>query len=428
MIVLSLFDGASCGRLALERAGIFVTRYFASEIDKHAIKVVKTKWPDTICIGNVEKVRFKDGVLYTENGDYPVGKIDLLIGGSPCQGFSFAGEGLAFDDPRSKLFFEYERIRNEIMAENPKLIFFLENVRMKIEHERVITERMGVYPVNYNSNLVSAQNRDRLYWTNIAQQEFGIMNEKITGVEAPRDKGIVLKDVLLEKVHKKYFLTKKALKRIFNNKAYMPKVNPDKTGTINTKNNSGQLSRDSGTTLIGVINDEGTLKEREKANCIDSNSHKGMDNHRQRTMVVMMANGVIDKDQDKARTLQVGGHGAGNHSNMNVICVPEATEKGFVEIRDGEAFDATRLSSTTRRGRKMGNEKTHTVIAQAQTIGIFKDSKLRRLTPIECCRLQNIPDDYFFHNGKQIVSDTQIYKMVGNGWTIDMIAWFFKHI
>ena len=146
MNVLSLFDGMSCGRIALERAGIQVTNYFASEIDKHAIKVAMHNYPDTQQLGDVTKWR-----------EWNLPKIDLLLGGSPCQGFSFAGKQLAFDDPRSKLFFEFVECLNHF---NPKY-FLLENVRMKKEHLQVITDMLGVEPIRINSNLVSAQNVHR---------------------------------------------------------------------------------------------------------------------------------------------------------------------------------------------------------------------------------------------------------------------------
>ena len=109
--VLSLFDGMSCGMIALERAGIKVANYYAAEIDKHTIKISKNNYPNIVQIGDVTKARFADGILYTENGDFNVGKFDLIIGGSPCQGFSMAGKMLAFDDPRSMLYFEYERLK-----------------------------------------------------------------------------------------------------------------------------------------------------------------------------------------------------------------------------------------------------------------------------------------------------------------------------
>lgn len=203
--VLSLFDGISCGRVALERAGIEVDEYYASEIDKHAIKVSKDNWKDIVHIGDVTKVSFKDGTLYTENGEYNVGKIDLVLAGSPCQGFSMAGKQLAFDDPRSSLYFVFERILSEIKQESPDVKFLLENVKMKKEYKDVITERLGVEPVVINSNLVSAQNRYRLYWTNISDN-----------IEQPEDKGILLKDVVQEQVDEKYYIKGGRLKWLNN--------------------------------------------------------------------------------------------------------------------------------------------------------------------------------------------------------------------
>lgn len=178
MKVLSLFDGVSCGQIALERAGIEVDEYYACEIDPHAIKVTQHNYPNTKQMGSVV--------------DLDVSKlpmINLLIGGSPCQGFSFAGKQLNFDDPRSKLFFEYVRILNDIKKTNPNVCFLLENVKMKKESQQVITEMLGVEPITINSNLVSAQNRKRLYWTNIPN------------ITQPDDKGICLNKVLYRLPH-----------------------------------------------------------------------------------------------------------------------------------------------------------------------------------------------------------------------------------
>lgn len=152
MEVLSLFDGISCGHVALERAGFSADKYYASEIDKYAIKVTQTNFPDTIQIGDIQAV---------DGNDYK--RIDLVMGGSPCQGFSNAGKGKNFEDPRSKLFWEYVRILKEA---NPKY-FLLENVTMKKEWENIITEALDVEPIMIDSALVSAAHRKRLYWTNI---------------------------------------------------------------------------------------------------------------------------------------------------------------------------------------------------------------------------------------------------------------------
>lgn len=167
--VLSLFDGISCGRLALERAGIPVAQYFASEIDKHAIKVAQKNWPENIQLGDVQNIK---GV------DLP--KVEIILAGSPCQGFSFCGKQLNFNDPRSKLFWEFVRLLKEC---SPKY-FLLENVPMKKEYSDIITKELGVNYISINSSLVSAQNRLRWYWTNIPN------------VTQPEDKNIMLIDIL----------------------------------------------------------------------------------------------------------------------------------------------------------------------------------------------------------------------------------------
>jgi len=174
MNILSLFDGMSCGQIALNKAGIKYDKYFSSEIDKFAIQVTQHNYPETIQIGDVTQVKGTD-----------LPPIDLLIGGSPCQGFSFAGKQLNFEDPRSALFFEFVRLKEEC---KPKY-FLLENVVMKKEFEDVITQHMGVEPILINSNLVSAQNRKRLYWTNIPN------------IQQPEDKNITMSDILLSGQH-----------------------------------------------------------------------------------------------------------------------------------------------------------------------------------------------------------------------------------
>lgn len=166
MNVLSLCDGMSCGHIALELAGFEVDKYFASEIKKHAIRVTKTNFPDTIHIGNVLNVSYKDGVLHTENGDFET-QIDLVCFGSPCQSFSRAMKDemrIGLDDPvRSGLFYTRKRVLDEV---KPKY-FLLENVVMKEEDENFLTQQMGVEPIRINSAIVTGQIRERLYWTNI---------------------------------------------------------------------------------------------------------------------------------------------------------------------------------------------------------------------------------------------------------------------
>lgn len=276
MNILSLFDGMSCGQIALNRAGIKYDKYFASEIDEYAIKVTQHNYPETIQVGDV---------LNVKGSDLP--KIDLMFGGSPCQGFSFAGKGLNFEDPRSKLFFEFVRLRDELQ---PKY-FLLENVKMKKESENVITEHMGVEPIRINSNLVSAQNRERLYWTNIPN------------VKQPNDKGILVKDIL------DYSTKHKTL--------------PPKT--------------------------------------IQAQLHYAKNY----------------KATGKAPTLtRELAHGWGKN----------ITPKCYIEIKAITGED-------------------------------------RLFTPLECERLQTVPDNY-----TSVVSNTQRFNLLGNGWTVDVIAHIFKEI
>ena len=187
MNVLSLFDGISTGRYCLEQAGIQVDNYFSSEINQNAIKISEKNYPDIIRLGDVTSI---------DTIELP--RIDLVIGGSPCQGFSRAGKCLNFDDPRSKLFFEYERILKEIRDYNPNVKFLLENVKMKNEWSQIITECLGVEPIEINSKVLSAQNRPRVYWTNIPISP--IENENICLESIAEDvdtTGFIQKDGLL---------------------------------------------------------------------------------------------------------------------------------------------------------------------------------------------------------------------------------------
>ena len=206
MNVLSLFDGISCGQIALNRAGIKYENYYASEIDKYAIQVTQSNYPNTIQLGNIVELK-------TDN----LPKIDLVFGGSPCQSFSNAGKGEGFDG-KSGLFWEYVRVLNEV---NPTY-FLLENVVMKKEWENVISEALGVKPIKLNSRLVSAQNRPRLYWTNIPN------------LIEPNDKEIKIKDIIETDIDEKYFLSEKAVTRIENSKfgREFATINTDKTRTL----------------------------------------------------------------------------------------------------------------------------------------------------------------------------------------------------
>jgi len=342
MNVLSLFDGMSCGQIALDQLGIEVKNYFAAEIDKYAIKVAQANYPDMIHLGDVRHVQTSGDHLIDE---FECGhKIDLLIGGSPCQGFSFAGKQLNFDDPRSKLFFEYVRL---LKALKPKY-FLLENVRMKKESMDVITEMLGVEPVAINSNLVSAQNRHRLYWTNIPMD--GI----------PEDRGIVLSDIL-----------------------------------------------------------EDGVTDREKSHCIDANYFKGgnlksyFEKHRRQ--LVFSTDGMC----------HVGDADLKGHGYNKRVYHPDGKGPSLCASSGGnlEPKILQKGRGWNKGGLKAQNGKTPTLSTSSwqhnNHLTYDEGMTWRKLTPLECERLQTVPEGYTAH-----VSNTQRYRMLGNGWTVDVI----KHI
>ena len=308
--VLSLFDGMSCGQIALNRVGIEYDNYFASEIDKHAIKVTQANYPNTIQLGDVTKVKASD-----------LPKIDLLIGGSPCQGFSFAGKGLNFEDPRSKLFFEFVRLKNETQ---PKY-WMLENVKMKQEHQNIISEILGVKPILINSDLVSAQSRERLFWTNIP----------INGM--PIDKGILLKDII----------------------------------------EIGEPLKDKSQNILATLYKENA---------------KSMIKRNKAGLLVKMSS-----ENPRIKELSITDRGIRPHRN-------DKRKSGISEIGTIHYPDT----------------KSYTITANHAPKVLTEIIGWRKLSPIECERLQTVPDNY-----TGCVSDTQRYKMLGNGWTVDVIAHIF---
>ena len=317
MNVLSLFDGMSCGQIALNRVGIEYENYYASEIDKDAIKVTQHNYPNTIQVGDVTK-------LFTTN----LPKIDLLIGGSPCQGFSFAGKQLNFEDPRSKLFFEFVRLKNELQ---PKY-FLLENVRMKKSSEDVITEYLGVQPILINSHLVSSQHRRRLYWTNIP------------GIEQPMDMGIELKDIL------------------------------DKN--------------------VGGVKIE-----------FDSN-------------------GEYQLTAKNGKTIRLN-----NRVEIPYTIYETRTELGRSErkrIRQLHGIDSTPRTKEHKEYLPLKTKKSNCLLTGESTLDYIVDSELnfRSYTINELERLQTLPVNY----SNIGLSKNKIRKMIGNGWTVDVISHIFKNM
>ncbi len=386
--VLSLFDGMSCGQIALDKLGVEVDKYYASEIDKYTMTIAKKNYPNTIHIGDVTKV---DGTK--------LDKIDLMIGGSPCQGFSFAGKQLNFNDPRSALYFEFVRLLKET---KPKY-FLLENVRMKKEFQAIITKDLGVEPIMINSSLLSAQNRVRLYWTNIPN------------VSQPNDLGIVLKDIIEDGVTDR-------------TKSHCLDANYFKGGNLKSyfeKHRRQLIFSKDGLCHVG----DADLKGNDSIKRVYHPDGKSptlttmQGGHREPKIVVGAAfRGRYQEDGSTKQELEIRPDEKTNTVTTvqkdNVLIIAEATKKGFAVIEDGDCFDATFPNSKTRRGRSM-KEKSNCLTATNYDYMKFDWPTYRKLTPLECERLQTVPDKY-----TEGVSNTQRYKMLGNGWTVDVI----KHI
>jgi len=299
-VVLSCFDGISCGQVALNRLGIKVDKYMASEVDKYAIQITQANYPDTIQLGDIRTVSVKE-------------HIDILIGGPPCQDVSFAGRGKGLiKGERSSLFFEFVRVLREAKAINPGLKFLVENTRMKREYMDIISEILGVEPILIDSSFCSGQNRKRLYWTNFVVPVL------------PECKEVLLRDIL-----------------------------------------------------------EDGYVDRDKAHCIDANYFKG---------------GNLKSYFEKHRRQLV-------FSDDGLCHIGDADINGHdlikrVYHRDGKAPTLNSMGGGNR------EPKVYT-----------EGMKYRKLTPLECERLQTLPDNYTAH-----VSNTQRYKGIGNGWTVDVIC------
>jgi DNA (cytosine-5)-methyltransferase 3A len=328
----------SCGRIALTNLGCFPDKYYASEVDKFAIQQTRHVFPDTIHIGDVTRVDVSK-----------LDKIDLIIGGSPCQSFSFAGKqaGMATTENievtdldqyldlkimgfeftgQSYLFWEYMRILTEVRKYNPDVKFLLENVVMSKKWESVLTKAIGVDPIRINSNLVSAQNRKRLYWTNIAQ------------ITQPEDEGIFIRDILEDDVDEKYYISDKALEGMINH----TKVNVAKENLL-------AVLKEISPRVAGVSISENGIRP-----------HRG-----------------------------------------------DARKSGIGEL------GTIRFESS----------KADTLLTSSKPIILDREWTLRRLTPVECARLQTVPGWY-----EWVVSDTQIYRMCGNGWTVRVIEHILKNL
>lgn len=336
--VFSAFDGMSCGQLALERAGIKVKNYFASEVDKYAIKVAKKNYPNTIHVGDITKVKASD-----------LPKIDLLIGGSPCQGFSLAGKQLNFDDLRSALFFEYLRLKNELNPDE----FILENVMMASKVRAAITQLIGMEPIAINSALLSAQNRERYYWTNIYSSPAGLFGDHYCKIPQPKNKGLYLKDIVQTRVDEKYFLSKRMTDWLIKHCIKMQ------------AEGNGQRIK--------------ILYENAKSGCLNT---------------VM------------------------NKVNLECDFIPV---KEVIQMNGSKDLNGCQPQQHNRYYNLIGLSPALVANLSGKAYKVLIEGRIRKLTPVECERLQTVPDNY-----TEGVSDTQRYRMLGNGWTVDVISYILS--
>ena len=438
--VLSLFDGMSCGQLALQKLGIEVDTYYASEIDKFAIQVTQANFPNTIQVGDVCELKAKD---YQD--------IDLILAGSPCQGFSFAGKQLAFDDPRSALFFEFVRLLKEI---KPKY-FLLENVRMKQQFQDVITEQVSacypnhpgdlfgsqIKPILINSALLSAQNRQRLYWTNIPN------------VEQPVDKGIVLKDILVKEEE----WQEEVPQYLKNNFHGEPRANQvrhidvSKSKTLTASMYKGQIQtwikkdKETKPKQVGIatdINGHDILKRVYSPDGKSPTLNTMSGGNREPKVIVGAWRGRYNDDGKTQQKLELNRSGKSNSLTTvqkdNVIVKTEPNQinpskkaSGKQPYMQDRIFHkegkSHALTSSFADRTNVGEPKLRTKSKTVRSGGrgsydrhewdSVDDLHWRKLTPLECERLQTVPDNY-----TNYVSNTQRFKMLGNGWTVDVIA------
>ena len=379
MNVLSLFDGMSCGQLALQRADIKIKNYFASEIDKYAIEVARKNFPTMVHLGDV-----RDILKFWRQNNFP--KIDLLLSGSPCQGFSFAGKQLNFEHPQSKLFFEFIKVMKEL---KPTYVL-LENVRMKKEYQAIMSEHMGFEPQALDSKWVSGQNRYRLYWLGKLQDDGTYKQVHIAPLE---DKNIVLADILED-------------------------LPFDEAPNYLKGTWCGRVRGD----LVKSVDDD-------KAHCLTASMYKGQIPtfvKSKKPIQVGMANDIKGFDiikrvyspQGKSPTLTTmqGGH------RQPKVAIGRIVNRRLDE-HGTRKDNQLELPFTTQLEVSDGAKSNCLTTVQKDNVVVSEDFLYRKLTPLECERLQTLPDNY-----TEGVSNTQRYKMIGNGWTVDVIAHILKGI
>ena len=366
MKILSLFDGISIAQQALKELNIPVETYYASEIDKYAISLTQKKFPNTIQLGSITDIKGDD---FTD--------IDLIIGGSPCQDLSIAKknrEGLKGN--RSSLFYEFVRLVKEV---KPKY-FILENVNsMPKEAKQIITDELwGIEPVMINASLVSAQNRKRLFWVGKRVED---TYERVE-ISQPEDKGILLKDILEDEVDEKYYVklsdrwnTKRLKEDCVGYNPYSDTPINDKARALNTV--CGSATTKNATTIkVGSLNSGGQGDR-------------------------------IYSPNGKSVNLSANGGGRGAKTGLYAVTKNYGEWKKRKDDKT-TCLDAKYASFPDNHGGRTG---------------ILNNEKIRKLTPIECERLQSLPDNY-----TEGVSNTQRYKALGNGFNCEVIKHIIKQL
>lgn len=422
MKVLSLFDGMSCGQIALKECGVKVDTYYASEVDKFAIAQTMLNFPNTIQLGDVRNIDART-----------LGHIDLLIGGSPCQSFSFAGkrvgmstkqneeiktlkrylelkkDGFEFEG-ESYLFWEYMRVLEEIRETNPDVLFLLENVEMGNKWEGVLTEAIGLRGVHINSALVSAQNRRRIYWTNIRTRREGLFGEVFTDIPQPKDRHLFLHDIIDEKADKKYFLPNEALDNLLRHKV------TQKSKGFGYGMEIRYLDEKSTTVIVGGKGVSDLIVQRargyNKGN-IFTGKVPSITSHswQQNNMLCVGSNQRHATVSVEKSTPLVAAMGMGGGNVPMVVQINPGKESG-----GKQPYQQNRIYDV--RGKSHALCSSHAGFSP----NILSES-IRRLTPGECARLQTIPEWY-----KWECSETQQYKMLGNGWTVEVIKHIFSFL
>lgn len=408
MNVLSLFDGMSCGRIALRELGMPVDNYFACEIDRHAVAQTTLNFPDTVHLGDVRDL---------DTDKLP--RIDLLLGGSPCTDFSMAGkrrgmstetreevttlgqylrlkaDGFEFAG-QSFLFWEYMRVLHSLQAKNPAVRFLLENVEMGRKWESVVTEAVGIAPVHINSALVSAQNRKRVYWTNIRTRRSGLFGETAADIPQPRDRGLVLRDILQpeDEVDGKYYLSDAAIQGLLGHLTRNREKGNGFGCDIRTCGQKSQTVRVKGKGMYDLVAPRctGVSVTARGLRPYTGGDKRGLSEY-----------GTLAFDTAKGDTLT-----SKWHPKVIRRLSPVKGKDGRPVPQDKRCYDAG------------GKSPAH--LAQLSNGSYLVDDtedpcfRVRRLTPTECARLQTIPQWYRWE-----CSETQQYKMLGNGWTVEVI-------